>query len=457
MVVTRFVDREKELKLLRTAWQSRPLLIVVYGRRRIGKTRLILEWCKRSRINYVYYHAIPAKHDVNLMGLARAIETSLKLRNFSKIKYGALDSLLEVLSYRIDDVVIIIDEFTYWARAEPRVVGELQRFVDNILRETKMMIIIIGSLVGVMYRSVIGGGAPLYGRARYRIKLEELEPWFMSSFYPWLSREDWIRLYALLGGVPYYHSLVNGQWDISTIILKLLLEPNAPLRDEVLFILREEFRDPASYYSILKAIADGANTPSKVADYTGIHRQHVSKYLSVLEQLGFVKKEKPLFSKKGVYKVSDKLMNTWFKLVEPIVSSIGFTDTTILLEKVMSRIDQHVAGVFEDEIARKYVSWLAANGRIRYDELGRFIHRGVEVDLVAVDHRNKILHLFEVKWTDISRSEAKNIVRRLSSASRYIPLEYNMVYHLIARNYHGEALDNIVVHTIHDMPFREHR
>ncbi len=454
---TVFINRENELEILENAWRNRPGLLVVYGRRRIGKTRLVLEWCRRSKVNCVYYHAIPAKHDVNLVELARVIEGKLGLKGFSRVKYPSLDSLLEMLSYRIDDTVIVIDEFTYWVRAEPRVVGELQRFVDHALGNTRILLVIIGSLMGVMFRSVIGGGAPLYGRAKYKIKLGELEPWHMPCFYPWMNPVDWIRVYSILGGIPYYHILAKENWSIEDILLEFFLKPNAVLRDEVLFILREEFRDPTSYYSILKAIANDASTPSKISDYTGIHRQHVSKYLTVLEQLGFVRREKPLFSKKGVYKIYDKLMNTWFKLIEPVLSGTGYTDPQVLLEKTMSKLDSYVASVFEDEIARKYVYWLAKNKRISFTELGKFIHKGVEIDLVAIDYDNKLVHLFEVKWSTINESEASKITKKLIRASRHLPLEYDYKIHIIAREYVGKPTDNAIIHTLDDMPFKYYR
>ncbi len=457
MSVTVFVNRENELEALNHAWERRPGLLVVYGRRRVGKTRLILEWCKRAEVNYVYYHAVPAKHDVNLVELAKIIEGELGLKGFSKAKYSSLDSLLEVLSYRINDVAIIIDEFTYWVRAEPRVVGELQRFVDHVLGNTRILVVIIGSLMGVMFRSVIGGGAPLYGRAKYKIRLEELEPWYIPYFYPWLKPEDWIRVYSILGGIPYYHTLVEDKWSVGDILLEFFLKPNAILRDEVIFILREEFRDPAPYYSILKAIANNANTPTKISNYTGIHRQHVSKYLNILEQLGFVKRERPLFSKKGVYRIHDKLMNTWFRIIEPIISGIGYSDPQLLLEKTMEKLDSYVASIFENEIARKYIYWLAKNKKLSFSELGKFMHKGVEIDLVAIDHDSKLIHLFEVKWSKINENDAIRISKKLAKASSYIPLEYDYKIHIIAKEYTGKPIDNTIIHTLNDMPFKHGR
>ncbi len=450
---TLFVDREKELEVLDRAWSEKPVFIVVYGRRRTGKTRLVLEWCRRRNIPSIYYHAVPARHEVNLRGLARAVEEQLSLKGFSRLRYDSLDSLLENLSYRQRESLIVIDEFTYWVRGSPSVVGELQKFIDHYLAETGFAIIVVGSLVGVMYREVLSGGAPLYGRARYRIRLGELEPWYIPLFYKDRGLEDIIRLYSLLGGVPYYHQIAKGiSGEAVDIVLELFLKDNAPLRDEALFLLREEFREPSVYYSVLQAIARGANTISRISDYTGIHRQHLPKYISILRDLGFVKYEKPLFTKKGYYRISDKILNTWFKLVEPLISQAIRLPVKRIREKTSKAIEEITGEVFE-EIALKYVEYLASQNKIAFDEIGKFIHKGVEVDIVAIDHKNKMVHLFEVKWSKTSSIEALRIMRKLQRKAANIPLDYDYRIHLITREYSGEKIGGIEIHTLNNMPF----
>ncbi|GAB6946710.1 ATP-binding protein [Vulcanisaeta sp. JCM 16161] len=452
MVVTGFIDREEELRVLDNAYASRPCLVVIYGRRRVGKTRLVLEWCSRSGARCVYYHALPARHEVNLAEFIKRVEETLGLSGLSRARFETLDSLLEFMSSLINDVVIVIDEFTYWVRAEPRVVGELQRFVDHVMPRTRFIIALVGSLVGVMYRDVLGGGAPLYGRAGFRLRISELEPWYIPMFYPWLDREGWVRAYALLGGVPHYHALVGEGWGIDDIIRRLFLEPGAPLRDEAIFLLREEFRDYTTYYSILRAMAQGATGPSEITNITGIPRQHVGKYLHVLEQLGLIERERVLFTRRGIYRIRDRVLSTWFRLIEPVITS-GITDPTEALRLVKGKLEMHVAEAFE-EVARKYVESLLARGLIRYDELGRFMYKGVEVDLVAIDHANRFAHLFEVKWSDLSENDVRRIIRELEVKARRIPLEgYEYRFHVISRRYEGPKPTNADVVTISDMPF----
>ena len=446
MRVTPFVDRVEELSALEEAWKSRPCLVVVYGRRRIGKTRLVLEWCSRFSRPCIYYNAVPAKHEVNLRGLAQAIER-WGIRGFSRARYESLDALLESLAYRVEECAVVIDEFSYWARAEPRVVGELQRFVDHVLSSTRMMIVIVGSIVSVMHRAVVGGGAPLYGRARYRLRIEELSPWSVAEFYPWLGPEDVVRMYAMFGGVPHYHTMVRHGWSPREALQRLVLASTSPLRDEALFILREEFREPSTYYSILRAIAHGATTPSAIANSVGIHRQHVSKYLAVLEDVGLIERERILFSKRGLYRVRDKFLAMWFRVVEPIVTTGIEPD----MEAAWSSFESHVARVFE-EIVLEYMKLLRRQRVIGFDDVGRFIHRGIEIDIVAIDRESRTIHAVEVKWSDLDEREARSIARSLESKARRVPLEgYGIELHIACRSFVGTKPGDIHIHTIDDM------
>ena len=455
-----FVDRLEELAALEEAWAMRPALVVVYGRRRVGKTALVNEWARRMRgkTTVVYYHATMASHEVNLRDLARAVEEQAGLRGFSRPLYPSLDSLLEAMSYRVGDAVLVIDEFTYWVRAEPRVVSELQRFVDTRLRDTRLLIVLVGSLVGVMYRSVIGGGAPLYGRARLRLRIGPLKPWYTPAFHPRLSLEDAVRVYALLGGVPYYHALADPSWSLREVVEKLLASRLSPLIDEPWFILREEFRDPHAYYSILEAIAEGHQTLGKISDYTGIPRHHATRYLRVLEELGFVERVVPLGQKRGWYTLRDPLLRTWFRLIRPNLERIEAGQKEEATHAILAKLDEYTAEVFEADVAREYVKWLASRGLIRAARIAKYLHKGIDIDLVAVDEDAKTLHAFEVKWATLTCREAERIAssleRRLEEAAERLGYTPGKKI-IIARGSECSRARSTEIHTLRDMPFEE--
>lgn len=454
----RFIDREAELEALRAAWEGRPGLVIIYGRRRVGKTRLTLEWLRRhSEVRrYAYYHAVPARHEVNLAGLAASLEEHLGIRGLSRVSFRGIDSLLELASQYVSDAAIVIDEFTYWVRAEPRVVGELQRFVDHVLPSTKLMLVLTGSLVGVMFRDVLGGGAPLYGRASSRIKLGELRLRDLRMMHPSLSLEDLFLTYVAFGGVPFYHVLIRGYGDVAEAIWDLFLSPTARLRDEVSFMLRDEFRDPSTYYSVLKAIASGADTPSRIADVTGLHRQHVSKYLAVLEGLGLIDREVPLFGRKGRYVIRDKLIMTWFNIVEPITMRDPSPPKEATLAEVREKLRSQASAVFEEVGKRFATAWGYLHG-VRFDAVGRFLHKGVEVDVVGVSKSRGEVHLFEVKWSDLSVEDAYRVAAGLKRKATHLPtslLRYSIVPHLVVKactDCDDLKSENILIHDLREV------
>ncbi len=452
-----FVDRELELGLLDKAYNSRPLLVVVYGRRRVGKTRLVLEWVRRMGVDYVYYHAVPAAHEVNLRGLGGSIARDLGLGVFERARFEGLDVLLEALARVRGDVVVVLDEFTYWVRGEPRVVGELQRFVDHVLPSTRMLVIVVGSLLGVMLRGVLGGGAPLYGRARVHLRVEPLKPWYVTVFHPWLRLEDAVRVYGLFGGIPYYHSMILEGESLEDIVERLVVSPHTPLRDELLFMLRDELQNPAPYYSVLEAVARGYTRLSEIAGYTGIPVQHLPRYLSTLELLGLVERVTPLGSKRGWYRVRDPIARTWFRIVEPLIPLIESGSTRRAVSHALEALEMLMGEVFE-EVAVEYVKHLASVGRLSYTGIGRWARRGVEIDLLAVDEENRVVHAFEVKWAELSGAEARRLARRLEAKLLETPYrDWSHRLHIICRSYQGEPPDGVAVHTLQDMPFKREK
>ncbi len=227
-----FVDRERELQLLMRAWERRPSFIVVYGRRRIGKTRLLKEWVRRARFRHVYYLSHLSGHAPNLAGLARAMDAVLGTR-LSGGRWESLYSLLATAapSFRDGDV-IVLDEFSYWVRSAPQAASELQQFVDEVLPRTGLVLAITGSLVGVMLRDVLGGSAPLFGRATHRLRLGELSPWCLPAFTPRYSPHELAEAYSLFGGVPHYLRLI----DDSLPLLRpssLSSAPEEPLKESL--------------------------------------------------------------------------------------------------------------------------------------------------------------------------------------------------------------------------------
>ncbi len=412
-----FVDREDELGALRDAYGKRPALVVVYGRRRLGKTRLVKEFLEAvSDGKTLYYVASLAGHQYNLRMLMKAIAGSMG--GFGSVTVEDLTAALRLL-YMAGLKVIVLDEFTYWVRAAPRAASEVQVFVDEYLPDTDLLLVLMGSHVGVMKNHVLGGGAPLYGRASVRIKLGMLPFEYTARFYPSLAPEDLVRVYGMVGGVPFYNCLLRGVESLREAVEALIGSPGAPLIEEPLLLLREELREPAVYYTILSAIARGFRTPTRISNYAGVPLPHVSKYLSVLEFLGLVRREAPLFRKKGKYRIVDPPLRTYYTLVEPVRSLLELGRYDAAVSSVLREVDNLVAEAWE-ELARSHLSSVYTGQG--YTIVGRAEHKGEEIDAVALDRTSRRAVIAEVKWSDLSRAEAERIRRRaLTKASRLLP------------------------------------
>jgi len=449
-----FVNREEELRLLNELWlRGTPEFVVVYGRRRIGKTRLIMEFLKDKP--HVYFQCLPVSDEVNLRRLARVASDALGLRELLNISFGGLDSLLSYIARAHSGrLALVLDEFTYWARYSPKVIGELQNFIDHVLPETKLMLILCGSLVGVMYRNVIGYGAPLYGRRTASLKLEELRPWHVKYFLRIRSKADRLRVYALVGGMPFYLTYVAGSGSLEEVLQKLFCSKLSPIYDEPHTLFREEFRNPELYYSIVAAIAAGHTRLTDIANYTGIQRTHLPKYLRVLTDLGMIMRVTPIMSRKGWYEVRDPILRTWFKLVEPNLNLVEAGLYDELLTRVRAGLDAEVAPKAFEEVVRVYAlrKFLPQLARLKGKvEVGKYLRKGVEFDLVILNPASGKAYVFEVKWSDLTERdvfrEYSRLLRRVESSALS---KYDVVPYIVARS--APRLDGVNLITLDDLP-----
>lgn len=437
----RFVDRNDELRSLSVA-SERGGLVIVYGRRRVGKTRLVLEWLRREGLRYMFYVAHLTSHEHNLRLMAEKAAEQLGDPLIREAAPKTLTALMGMV-FRAGAEVVVIDEFTYWVKASPRALSEMQEFVDHFLPKLGGTVVITGSVLGVIMRDVLGGGSPLYGRATARLRLRPIRFPYLKELLPKLSPAERVITYSLVGGIPFYLCALSSASSIEEVVEELIASPAPLLVDEKDLILREEFRDPHTYAAILSAIAKGYDTPARIAQVTGIDASHTHKYLAVLEYLGIVKRSVPLFKKKGRYVIDDPVIRTWYSIIEPVAELIEMGEYSRVKEEVLRAITRHTSSIWESLVREYLLRKYLPQG---FTVAGRLEHKGVELDVAVLNTKEKKAVVAEAEWSPGTRKDAKRLAEEAKrKAAALLPRGYEVIASYAAlREIAGETTEDVI-------------
>ncbi|AEK72186.1 DEXX-box atpase [Thermococcus sp. 4557] len=430
--MTKFVNRNEELKALRERLSSENFeLIVIYGRRRVGKTRLVLEAVKD--VPHVYYLAIEGDN------LRHFQETAERVFPEARYARGSWEALLHTLRGK----VIVIDEFPNLIKEDPRVLSEFQRVIDTDLSNSNTKLILLGSSVSIMTEKVLSYKSPLYGRRTGSMKLKPLKFFHLREFFPNASWKELVEVYGMTDGIPFYIAQVRLPfWEWLEGELK---NPVSFFRDEVDFLLRYEFTETRTYRRILEAIALGKTTPKEIRDFTGMKHSEITPYLRNLIETGLVVREVPITekpnSKLGRYYVADNFLAFWFRFVYPNLSLMeeGIFD----VNEIRGAYNHYLGPIFE-KIARQFLIELNRAEKLpfKFTKVGKWWRKGEEIDLVALNERERKALFVEAKWKELSKREARGILKDLERKAELVGLkDYEKSYGLVAKKVNGkEAL-----------------
>ena len=427
--MVRFVDREEELRALSERLSGENFeLIVIYGRRRVGKTRLVLEAVKD--VPHVYYLAVEGDN------LRHFRETASRV--FPEVKYAGenWESLLHALKGRM----IIIDEFPNLIKEDPSVLSLFQRAIDTDLLNSKTKLILLGSSVSIMTEKVLSYKSPLYGRRTGSMKLKPLRFFHLREFFPRASWGELVEVYGMTDGIPFYVAQVRlpfWKW-----LDRELRNPVSFFRDEVDFLLRYEFTETRTYRRILEAIAFERTTPKEIRDFIGMRHSDITPYLRNLIETGLVVREVPVTekpnSKRGRYYVADNFLAFWFRFIYPNLSAI---EEGVFDVGEIKRDYTHYLGPVFEKVARQFLIELNRAGELplRFTKIGRWWRKGEEIDLVALNERGKKALFIEVKWKSLSEREARGILKDLERKSKLTGLDdWEKNYGLVTKTVKGK-------------------
>lgn len=399
-----FINRERELGALEKFWEEDAAqFVVIYGKRRIGKTELIKQFIKEKP--HIYFLAQRINENENLRFLGEAIgefysDDILKRTGFQEWKW-----FFEYAQNHINErTVLVLDEFPYLAEANKGISSIFQAGWDEHIKNVPVYLILCGSSIGMMESEVLLEKAPLFGRRTGQIFLKPFTFSDACKFYPGLSFERNLEFFAIAGGNPSYLKRFSPRTSLVRNMVENILQPEAFLYDEVEFILREELREPRNYFAILKAIALGKHKFGEIVNETGLAKGILHKYLFILEDLRHIQKEvpvtekNPLKSRKGLYKLQDQFIRFWFRYVLPNRRNIEEGTTEYVLSKIKNDFLAVVAENYEaicEEIIRSHEERLFPLERI-----GRWWDRNEEIDLIALNEEQKKILFGEAKWSN---------------------------------------------------------
>jgi len=408
-MIRKFVNRKEELEFLEREFMDTGLkVIILYGRRRVGKTELINQFCKDKP--HIYFLADKRGTAINArefaVNSARYFnDITPEVRNFD-------DAFIYILK-RTEDrkLIVTIDEFAYLVEKDDSIPSVFQKIVDVHLEGTNTYLILCGSSISMM-EGILGYRSPLYGRRTGQWKVTPLRFKDSWSFLPRYSFEEFIEAFSVVGNIPAYLLQFDDSADIYENIEKRILGRGNPLYDEVEFILRAELREPSVYMSVVEAIANGATKVTEIANRCYMNAKDIPKYLQVLQRLQLVHRVVPVTerkpkTKKAIYQISDNFFRFWFKFVYPNRSDVEGGEVDRALSKIRAEFNPYVGRIFE-QVCREFL--VEVNHRaglpFHFTKIGTWwghfredgVRKEIEIDTVALNEDTRDILFAECKW-----------------------------------------------------------
>ena len=356
-----FYCREQELHKLNKRYNDGKFeCVVIYGRRRVGKTALINEFCKDKPA--IMFSALNSTSSENLEALSKSIYQYKNPESTGEAApiYPDYDAALQEITKLAESerLIFVIDEYPYLAKAEKSISSRLQHIIDHIWQQGKLFVILCGSSMSFMEYQVLGYESPLYGRRTAQFKIQALTYKEIVAFNPKLTAEQQSLIYGITGGIPHYINKLNVTDSIDSALLENLFDSSGYLFEEPENLLKQELREPAVYNSIITAIAGGASRANEISTKVGIESAKCAKYINVLLDLGILKRETPITEKEGkktIYSIGDNFFRFWYRFVPRNMTAIQTGRITQLYDKAVKKHFSDYMGLVFEQMCREYL------------------------------------------------------------------------------------------------------
>lgn len=436
----KFVDRDRELAILKDHLERPGAgLFVLFGRRRVGKTT-ILRHAIADRPEVAYHVATRSTVTEELARLSRELSRAWRIPLLDAQPLRTTDALMALLEGLERPATLILDEFPYLVESDKGFPGMLQAAWDRTLRHKELKIVFCGSSVGMMEETFLQPKSPLFGRRTGQLRLGPLPTRHLAELFPWQPAEL-VDLAALFGGIPGYLGRLDPDVDLSTNLALRLLTPGEPLYEELPFLLHEELREPRVYQAILATIARGARKFGEISSKVGLDGANLSRYLSTLSDLGLVLREVPITkrrpekSRKGMYRIADPFVATWYAFVHPNRDRLERGEVEqVLRTSVLPALPAYLGLAVEPIWCELLLESAQADlVPFRATVGGRHWSPTCELDVVLFDEDRQAAFVCQVKWrrSPVSVGELDHLRERVEREAAFTGVR--CTYALISR------------------------
>ncbi len=428
-MVSAFIGRQEELKLLSRVWEvDRAALVILYGRRRVGKTRLLTHWVTQHEDEGLYWMAPATSALDQLRSFSQA------LMDFSDpdapipddFTYSSWELALHQASILATEkrFALFIDEVTYLMDVSLSIVGTLQKAWDQWLSKSNILLILSGSQMGLMQRELLSYKAPLYGRSEAHLKLPPLSYGVTQQFFPTYTARERVTIHAIWGGIPAYWERLDHSLTVMENLRNQLQPSNAWIVDEPRTLLQDFITDPYNYVGVIRAIAFGGHTLSDIGKRSGLSSGPASKYLSILRDTGFVERQVPIMerspdSRRGRYFITDPFLRFFYRFLAAYQSKLALGKMDQTMQSIVDGLPQFIEDNTWQELCREWVLSASAQGElpVPIEEVGSEWKRSYTVDIVGVSFTDRTLVLGSCHWGDevLDLAPIDELLRRTSA------------------------------------------
>jgi hypothetical protein len=400
-----FVNREAELDFLNKKWsENKSQLVIIYGKRRVGKTELCIQFAKDKP--HIYFLCERIASHKQLQKFTQMLSEYFKDEFLPQEGFKDWETAFKYIANKREKLIVIIDEFPYLAETDKSTPSTFQKAWDIHLKNSKVYLMLLGSSISMMEKTVLFYKAPLYGRRTGQFLIKPFKFKQVRETFPDKTFDEILAIYSIVGGTPLYLNKFYGK-NYLDVVKDEILKKGQPLYEEVEFLLREELKEPRNYFVILEALSLGKHKISEIINETGFDKGTTSRYISILDSLQITKKEIPVTekipekSRKGIYVIDDNFFNFWFRFVFKNKSFLEENRIAEVSSKVKEAMPQLMSENYErvsGEILFNAI--LEEKLSVKFETYGRWWDRNEEIDLIALNNRTNEILFGEVKWSN---------------------------------------------------------